>query len=588
MTDRIKFINYLVVIICAILLSSGPVCMVYLITEKPLGFLPLWLIIPLSAITLGGIMITDKILVARFLEKDRYLPFFLWVFLLSFVIEYSAILIEYAFRHFNGIIQRTNHPFSPPVWLFSLIAGAMLVILLAGVSLWKLYSKRCRQEQCEKEYSSMLREQTDAFRRRINMPAIKSRLAEIIPMVRVNPENANLLIRQLSDYLRSRLYETRTMLKEFPLRNIPEATVLPDSSVVAAFISSRSYRLRRHIALLALYAFISLGLLFDYPDVISLDSVNVIWAISFFIFLAVFTYLNVYVLFPLFFRKKRQRLYACLLLAVPLVIIIVFSLISISENGDYNPYGIKVPTFVIPLGIAGTMLSFLYIMAGTATLSMIKDYILGKWRLSRLQAETRRIEFETLQNQVNPHFLFNVLNNAGILSYDDPEESVRTLRGMEYFLEYMLDDVSRTETSVGKEIEFLSNYLIMEKSSGKNLEVSIDCPHNLYPLRIPTLLLIPLVENAVKHSADVAGICFISISFSEEDGSLFFNCSNSSLPPSYNPGLPKDESDERVGGIGLYNIRRRLKLLFGPEASLKTEFNSTIFTAKLKIPLNFS
>ncbi|MDE6298676.1 MAG: histidine kinase [Muribaculaceae bacterium] len=583
--NKISF--YTVAVICATLLSSGPVCMVYMISTFELNALPLLLLIPLTLLTLTALIITDKFLIPRFLSLDRFFSFSIYTLLLAILVEYLAIWIDVAFTSIFSLTPRIKDPLSPLTFVFAFIASLFLVLILFGIALWRLYQKRREQERYEIQLSRLLDKKTRLFRRRISMEAVNEHLDKAISLVADTPEEANRIIRKLSGYLRNSLYEPDHSSEE---NREPEADFPPveESSRMVDFLTAPRFRIWRHLSLLLLMAVSASGMMFPAPDRFLIDPVSIRDAIGIFLTFTFITYINFYVVFPMFLRRGRQHLYAWLLFSIPLLVVLGITIWGINQNGMVNMRDIPIPWYVYPIGVAGTLLSIVFQMAGTASILLLKTNLKGRWRISRLMLETRQVEFETLKNQVNPHFLFNVLNNAGILSYDDPEEAMLILTELRNFLEYMLDDVERSDTSVAEEVALLKSFLTLERSSGRALKVSFSCPDALLNLRIPTLLLIPLVENAVKHS--VAGECerFIEISFSLLNHHLNFICSNSALPAEFhpvNPNYPLSPASRRHSGLGLYNIRRRLRLLFGDDASLTTSLSDNIFKAIIKIPV---
>ncbi len=196
----------------------------------------------------------------------------------------------------------------------------------------------------------------------------------------------------------------------------------------------------------------------------------------------------------------------------------------------------------------------------------------------KLLAAQRITELESLKSQLNPHFLFNTLNSIYALidiNSEDAKKAVHKLSGM---LRYMLYE-GETEVSLTKETEFVSNYISLMRlrlrSGDHPLEVDIDVS-DAAEATVPPLLFIPLVENALKYGLTASPGTPIRIFLGIENGNICCRTSN---------GFENNHSNRNSGGIGLVNLRRRLVLIYGAQASLHTSVASGIYTAELILPL---
>jgi LytS/YehU family sensor histidine kinase len=186
-----------------------------------------------------------------------------------------------------------------------------------------------------------------------------------------------------------------------------------------------------------------------------------------------------------------------------------------------------------------------------------------------------RAELEQLQNQINPHFLFNMLNNILVLISVNTEEAVVILRKMSDMLKYQFRAGTKREVCLRDDIRFLSDFLNLENIRRDRFEFAVAVENNADGTSVPPLLFIPFVENAVKHSADTAAMSYVRLHFSAEGGTLLFTCLNSK------PLKPRKKST--FSGIGLANIKRRLELLYGENYSLHISEDETSYRVQLKI-----
>jgi two-component system LytT family sensor kinase len=232
-----------------------------------------------------------------------------------------------------------------------------------------------------------------------------------------------------------------------------------------------------------------------------------------------------------------------------------------------NPYALASPrgTFLFIWldrfynGLLATMLLY-----GTI---LIVNYVLeSKERLAQQQTETARLneqlskaQLDALRRQIEPHFLFNTLNAvAGLVREGRNDAAVSMIAGLSDFLRRVLEDSTRQQVPLGEEMEFAQKYLDIQKVRfAERLQLSVDVPRELYPAQVPSLILQPMVENAVKHGiAKRAQGGAIRIAASRNNGRLTLSVCNDG------PYLPADW-ETNGSGIGLSNVRTRLRSLYG-------------------------
>ena len=192
--------------------------------------------------------------------------------------------------------------------------------------------------------------------------------------------------------------------------------------------------------------------------------------------------------------------------------------------------------------------------------------------LARAQAERAQLEKNVLQAQlalmqaqVEPHFLFNTLANVQHLVETDPASASRMLESLIQYLRAALPRMREDATTIGREADMARAFLdIHRMRMGSRLEYALEVPEALRCRPFPPMMLISLVENAIKHGVDPcceAGS--VTIKASEEGGKLRFAVADSGLGISPRKGT----------GVGLSNIRERLKALYGTSARLVIEEN---------------
>ncbi|MBD5633830.1 MAG: histidine kinase, partial [Candidatus Eremiobacteraeota bacterium] len=210
-----------------------------------------------------------------------------------------------------------------------------------------------------------------------------------------------------------------------------------------------------------------------------------------------------------------------------------------------------------------SMLSSVVLYAGILTIRYALD---SRERLSSQRIVTARLgerlvhaQLTALRRQIEPHFLFNTLNAiSGLIREGRSEAAVVTIASLSGFLRSTLDDSRRHEVSLHDEMELVQRYLeIQQVRFADRLQLRVDVPPDLHPASVPSLILQPLVENAIKHGiAKRARGGEICISASKRDGMLALRVGNDG------PNLRADWATAS-GGIGISNVRTRLESLYG-------------------------
>ena len=174
-------------------------------------------------------------------------------------------------------------------------------------------------------------------------------------------------------------------------------------------------------------------------------------------------------------------------------------------------------------------------------------------RNRQLEKEKLETELNFLKSQLNPHFLFNALNSIYVLMKEDIKLSEQTLLKFSSLLRYQLYDCNNNETTLENEIEFLKNYIALEKvRNGENQLVNFIVPEKILYFKMAPFILIPFVENAFKHISHFNNkLNSIEIKMSDASNSFQFEVQNT-----YDESLLSESNVYK--GIGLQNVKRRL------------------------------
>lgn len=215
----------------------------------------------------------------------------------------------------------------------------------------------------------------------------------------------------------------------------------------------------------------------------------------------------------------------------------------------------QIPTFLI---VYALILSITYVVDSRARMAQQMT------ETARLNAELSRAQLAALRTQMEPHFMFNTLNSiAGLVRDHKNEAAVSMLVGVSEFLRRATQDSHRPQVTLAEEVEYLQRYLDIQKVRfGERLQISIDIPAELTRAQVPSLLLQPLVENAIQHgiSKRVAG-GMVRVAGTLDHGSLCVSVYNDG------PRLPADWQAPEIG-VGIGNLRTRLEILHGKNCAL--------------------
>lgn len=191
---------------------------------------------------------------------------------------------------------------------------------------------------------------------------------------------------------------------------------------------------------------------------------------------------------------------------------------------------------------------------------------------------SREAELYKLRQQLQPHFLFNSLNSISALVMRKPEEARKMVHQLSDFLRGTLKKEENEWVTLAEEMQHLQLYLDIEKVRfGHRLDTLIEQEDSCDDLRLPAMLLQPLVENAIKFGLyDTTGSVIITIKASCVDTYLVLTITNPYDPDTANP--------RRGTGFGISGVKRRLYLLFARHDLLQTNGEKNIFTTSVKIP----
>lgn len=292
----------------------------------------------------------------------------------------------------------------------------------------------------------------------------------------------------------------------------------------------------------------------------------------------VLVYINIFYLIPTFILSKKYYsyfIYLTLLLAFSYTARTGLTYLLVTENIWPEAEGIqKAFTFN---HIVAVVLGEIYVIALASVIKLTVEWITERKRNERLRELQLQSELNFLKTQIQPHFFFNTLNNLYALAIEKSSQTPEVILKLAEIMQYVLYDAKSTKISLLKEINYIHSYLELEKLRyGDAIKSTLKISGNINNISIPPLLFLPFIENCFKHGAKNNDITDLTINFEKINNELVFKVKNNFSP--INTIAPKH-------GIGIKNVKRRLKLLYHDNFKLKTEIKNNMYTVKLKIPI---
>jgi LytS/YehU family sensor histidine kinase len=295
-------------------------------------------------------------------------------------------------------------------------------------------------------------------------------------------------------------------------------------------------------------------------------------------------YFNLFVLLPHLFKKQRFFLYSVSVLGVVSLaafiidFILVYPLNTFVQGEEY----FESLNFMVSFNFAVFTLIYVGI---TTVLSLMREwFVLQKItdQFRDIEREKLEAELKALKSQINPHFLFNTLNNLYSLTLDKSEKAPGLVLKLSDMMRYILYECNDRYVMLDKELEFIKNYLDLQKIRlDDTVPIKFDTKGDAGQNKIAPLLFEPLIENAFKHGAlSRNNNGYINILFNfEERERVELQIENRYL-------RDWQEKDNEGKGIGLKNVRRRLELLYPERHELDIKTEEDLFRVSLKLDLS--
>ncbi len=288
-------------------------------------------------------------------------------------------------------------------------------------------------------------------------------------------------------------------------------------------------------------------------------------------------YINYLFIFPEFLNQKKYFRYGLsTLLLILLAGLVKYGLAYSLGDAILSRGGSRQHPIAFGEYYAGAIFVTCFFIFLSTALKFMADWFINEKIKNTLENEKLTAELAFLKSQINPHFLFNSLNNIYSLAYQKSEKTPEAILKLSEIMRYMLYESNEDKVDLIKEIQYLENYIELQKLRFKD-KTSINFSINGNPdnQKIMSLVLISFVENAFKHGIATDEQNPITITMSIDRGKLYFKVANKKS---------KQNKDE-TGGIGLLNMKRRLDLLYKNKYRLQIEDGPAIYSCELYLNL---
>lgn len=313
--------------------------------------------------------------------------------------------------------------------------------------------------------------------------------------------------------------------------------------------------------------FLSLLSMYSLSDAIVFTLVNTI-------FYAIIIYGNINFLFPRLYGKNHAGWY------------IVCSILFLAAAGVaraclsraiYNRWFTNKPEPLTPGDVVYITVTGIVVYILSLVFRIALAWFKLKQQAEQMQEQKSLAELNLLKSQVQPHFLFNTLNNIYYEAYREAPRTALLIGRLSEIMRYFVDESPKAKVALATEIRFLENYIALEKiriRHGVQVLFVKECEGEYH---LPPMLLMTFVENIFKHGIDRSGNeNKILLSLREENGYIVFRTENAV------PGIQTTAAKE---GFGIKNLQKRLTLLYGNNFELQVRRSDHLFNASLKIPL---
>ncbi|TXH28164.1 MAG: sensor histidine kinase [Cyclobacteriaceae bacterium] len=308
---------------------------------------------------------------------------------------------------------------------------------------------------------------------------------------------------------------------------------------------------------------------YDWERLLTSTSVQLVFTVT-------IAYLNYFFIWPRFIKSKNLLRY---LLEFGITIGGLLTLRVYLHRYLADGYSHRVEYFYSSFFIVQMVAITLLIVLFVGMLRFAVEWFELESKRRQIENEKLTAELNFLKAQINPHFLFNTLNNLYYLAYTKSDNTTEVIAKLSQMMRYMIYDSNHTQVLLSKEIEYMQNYISLERLRLNNqIPIKFEVIGNPDNLRIAPLVLITFLENAFKHGVSGNNAkAWVSVTIQLEGKQLIYTVENSK---------PDSANLHEKSGIGLQNVKRRLDLSYPKQYNLNIEDKKDVYFVQVTLTLS--
>jgi len=284
-------------------------------------------------------------------------------------------------------------------------------------------------------------------------------------------------------------------------------------------------------------------------------------------------FINFYLLGPWLFSRRHY---------IGFVVCNILLFVGINYGLFFHNYFTEEVPVDAVMGFYTGMLVYILLNCAMIAAALVVRHTISirrvRQQIQEEKAKNTEAELAWLKNQINPHFLFNTLNNISSLTQIDPDAAQDVIAQLSDLLRYAIYETNKPLVPIQGEVDFMHNYIsLMKLRCNERTEVTESIEIEDPQTAVAPLLFISLIENAFKHGVSSNKPSAVNIFLRQKEGLIEFTCDNTNYP--------KDTADHSGSGIGLENTRRRLDLVYAGRYDWQQSLTDNVYHVKITISL---
>jgi two-component system sensor histidine kinase AlgZ len=295
-----------------------------------------------------------------------------------------------------------------------------------------------------------------------------------------------------------------------------------------------------------------------------------------FAFTFAIAYLNYFIFLPRFIKNKNIWKYL-IEFTLPFALLVFLRIYVQRMMVDGSP---RADYFSSNMFVVQVVAINLFITVFVSMLRFAADWFELEAKKKEIENERLMAELNFLKAQINPHFLFNTLNNLYYLAFSKSDNTTTVIEKLSQMMRYMIYDSNYPKVPLSKEIEYMKNYISLEQLRLNNqVPIRFEIEGSPDNQQIAPLIFITFLENAFKHGVNNhSNDAWVNVSIRLDGSYCVYRVENSKLPPAA-------DTKEGKSGIGLQNVQRRLELSYPGQYKLRIEDKPDRYAVQLNITL---